>query len=109
MEFYELIVTGVFIIVWYSHLKLQWEQQKRRGHRKRRWWIRPINRPRDEQGYRANLLNEMETQDHEKFFTNFRMWPEHFKWLLDRVRDKLQKRSKRIPLDPKLRLQVTLL
>ncbi|XP_071578129.1 uncharacterized protein [Temnothorax nylanderi] len=51
----------------------------------------------------------METQDHEEFFQNMRMWPEHFNWLLDVVQGKLEKRSKRTPLDPKLRLQVTLL
>lgn len=80
------------------------KRNKGRCRGRRRWWVRPINPSKDEHGYRANLLREMETQDHEEFYKNLRMWPEHFNWLLDRVKDKLQKRSKRTPLDPKLRL-----
>ncbi|XP_071579909.1 uncharacterized protein [Temnothorax nylanderi] len=111
MEFYELILTSVFTIMLHHHLILLWERRRRKGRGcgRRRWWIRPINRPRNEQGYATNILREMETQDHEEFFQNMRMWPEHFNWLLDVVRGKLEKRSKRTPLDPKLRLQVTLL
>lgn len=111
MEFYKLVLTSVFTIVLHHHLTLLWERQRQKGRGcgKRKWWVRPINRSRDEQDYETNILREMETQDHEEFFQNMRMWPEHFNWLLDLVRGKLEKRSKRTPLDPKLRLQVTLL
>ncbi|KYQ53358.1 hypothetical protein ALC60_00003, partial [Trachymyrmex zeteki] len=69
----------------------------------------PINRSKRQQGYHSNLIREIEIQDHEEFYHNLRMWSEHFNWLLDKIRNKLQKRSWRTPLDPKLRLQVTLL
>ncbi|XP_018361253.1 PREDICTED: uncharacterized protein LOC108759992 [Trachymyrmex cornetzi] len=108
---YQLIATSSFLIACHQHLILQWKQRKQRerGHGRRRWWVRPINRNKDEQGFLLNLIREMEIQDHEKFYRTFRMWPEQFNWLLDQVQDKLQKRSRRTPLDPKLRLQVTLL
>lgn len=111
MDVNPFILTSVFVIVCHLQLTLEWKRRQRRGrsHGRRRWWVRPINQLKNEQGYRVNLLRELETQDHEEFFHNLRMWPEHFKWLLDRVRDKLQKQSWRTPLDPKLRLQVTLL
>lgn len=111
MEFNELILASILVIAWHHQLILEWKRQKQRQRncKRRRWWIRPINRPKVQQGYQTNLLKEMETQDHEEFFNNFRMWPEHFNWLLSQVQAKLQKRSRRTPLDPKLRLQVTLL
>ncbi|XP_025154780.1 uncharacterized protein LOC112588605 [Harpegnathos saltator] len=111
MEFNELILASISVIIWHHQLILEWKRRKeRREHRKRRrWWIRPINQFKVQQGYQTNLVREMETQDHDVFFQNFRMWPEHFNWLLNQVQDKLLKRSRRTPLCLKLRLQVTLL
>lgn len=110
MELDKLISTSTLVIMLHHYLIQLWKKSKRRrGHGRRRWWVRPINRSKDQFGYRTNLVREIETQDHEEFYHNFRMWPEQFNWLLDRVRDKLLKRSRRTPLDPKLRLQVTLL
>jgi len=111
MNLNPVILTSLFIIMCHQHLALLWKRRKQRvrGHGRRRWWVRPVNQNKEVQGYRSNLIRELETQDHEEFYNNFRMWPEHFNWLLDQVKDKLQKRSWRTPLDPKLRLQVTLL
>ncbi|XP_032690368.1 uncharacterized protein LOC116853409 [Odontomachus brunneus] len=109
MELYKLMWTSIFVILCCNQLLL-WQRRRRRGYYgRRRWWVRPINRPRNEQSYETNILREMETQDHEEFFQNFRMWPEHFDWLLNQVQDKLQKRSRRAALDLKLCLQVILL
>lgn len=110
MELDKLSFTSVSVIMLHHYLIQLWKKsRRRRGHRRRRWWVRPINRLKDQFGYRTNFVHEIEMQDHEEFYHNFRMWPEQFNWLLDRVQDKLQKRSRRTPLDPKLRLQVTLL
>lgn len=112
MELNELILASISVITWHHQLILDWKRRKQRQEnrrKRRRWWIRPINRSKVQQGYQSNLVREMETEDHEAFFQNFRMWPEHFNWLFNQVQHKLQKRSRRASLDPKLRLQVTLL
>lgn len=105
---YELILTSALTIMLH-HLMQLWHLKRRRGHKKRRWWVRPINKHKDEHGFEKNFVRDIEMQDHEEFFYNFRMWPEHFNWLLDQVKDRLQKHSRRKPLSPKLRLLVTLL
>jgi len=110
MELDKLISTSALVIMLHYYLIQLWKKSKRRrSHGRRRWWVRPINRAKDQFSYRTHFMREIETQDHEEFYHNFRMWPEQFNWLLDRVRGQLQKRSRRTPLDPKLRLQVTLL
>lgn len=45
--------------------------RKRRGQKKEGWWVRLINRLKNQQGYRENFVREIETQDHEDFFHNF--------------------------------------
>lgn len=74
----------------------------------RRWWVRPINRSRDQHGYFTNVFEEMKATDHEEFNSFTRMWPEHFEILLDLVEPFLRKQSNRRPLDPELRLALTL-
>ncbi|TGZ40682.1 hypothetical protein DBV15_12085 [Temnothorax longispinosus] len=74
----------------------------------RRWWVRPINRRRDELGFHSNLVSEIMLSDHEEFFSYSRMWPEQFNILLSLVRPLLLKRSRRRALSPKLKLAATL-
>lgn len=52
-----------------------------RGRGRRRWWIRPVNRQREQQGFYHNLISETQLADHEEFFDNLRMWPEQFEFL----------------------------
>ncbi|KYN50378.1 hypothetical protein ALC60_00020, partial [Trachymyrmex zeteki] len=75
---------------------------------KRRWWVRPINRPRDDFGHFRNLFSYMKTDDHEEFFGFTRMIPSQFRILCDLVRPFLTKRSNRPSLSVELRVAVTL-
>lgn len=74
----------------------------------RRWWVRPVNKRRRNQGFNLNLFRELIINDHEEFFGYTRMWPEQFEFLLNLVRPYLEKRSKRTPLSPRLRLGLVL-
>jgi len=75
---------------------------------RRRWWIRPINRPCNEFGHFQNLFSYMKREDHEEFFEFTRMVPSQFNKLCDLVRPLLTKRSIRPSLSVKLRVTVTL-
>ena len=79
-----------------------------RGRGNRRWWVRPINRRRQQTGSYANLFREMKETDHEEFFEFTRMLPHKFDQLLEMVKPHLQFRSRRKPLPTELRLALTL-
>lgn len=74
---------------------------------KRRWWVRLINRPRDDLDYFNNLFSYMK-EDHEEFFKFTRMIPSQFNKLCDLVRPLLTKKSIRPSLSVELRVAVTL-
>lgn len=75
----------------------------------RRWWVKPINQNRDQQGDYSHLLQEMiDYGDHEAFFNYTRMEVPQFNYLANLVRPFLVKQSFREPLPPELRLFVTL-
>lgn len=76
---------------------------------RRRWWVRPVNRVRNVKGFYHNLVQELLTEDHEEFFSLFRMWPEQFQLLVELVRPHMPKNSIRTPLPTELRVAVTLL
>nr|CAI5852262.1 unnamed protein product [Callosobruchus analis] len=63
---------------------------------------------RTQKGAFTNLFNHMKTQDHEMFFKYTRMLPEQFGQLLDLLKPKLLKRSRRECLSPELHLAMTL-
>ncbi|XP_034236584.1 protein ALP1-like [Thrips palmi] len=84
-----------------------WKMWKRLP--RRRWWVRPVNRPRVAHGFYNNLFTELMTTDHEEFFDLFRMSPEQFNLLVNFVHPFLEKHSIRTPLPTKLRLAVTLM
>lgn len=80
--------------------------------RKRRWWVRPINRSRDIRGFYLTLFRELKNTDHEEFYVYTRMSPRSFDYLLNLIRPMLLKRvrrGRRLPLDPELKLALTLL
>lgn len=76
-------------------------------HRRRRWWIHPLNQKRISQGDFHNLLNEMRG-DPVHFHKYTRMTPAQFDGVLNLVAPFLTKRSNRTPLSEALRLSVTL-
>jgi len=41
----------------------------------RRWWIRPINKRRRQQGFLFNLFRKIRLTDIEEFFAYIRLWP----------------------------------
>lgn len=98
----------MFLLAMHSNMiaRYVWKMWKRMP--RRRWWVRPVNRPRRAHGFYINLLNELMTSDHEEFFDLFRMSPEQFELLVNFVHLFLQKHSIRTPLPTKLRVAGTL-
>ncbi|KAJ3639147.1 hypothetical protein Zmor_004018 [Zophobas morio] len=76
--------------------------------KRRRWWVRPINERRKEQGDYENLVQEMRLNDVEMFFNYTRLTVEQFDCLLKLVGPSLQKTSFREPITPGVRLTLTL-
>ncbi|XP_077275716.1 uncharacterized protein LOC143904723 [Temnothorax americanus] len=106
------IGIALFIMLWSQILNIQWRIiQTRRAtesRSRRRWWVRPVNKRRFDQGFNLNLFRELRISDHEEFFGYTRMWPEQFEFLLSLVHPLLEKHSMRAPLSPRLRLSLTL-
>ncbi|VEN53414.1 unnamed protein product [Callosobruchus maculatus] len=74
----------------------------------RRWWVRPMFQERNQKGAFVNLFHHMKTNDHEMFFKYTRMLPDQFDHLLNLLKPKLLKRSRREFLSPELRLAMVL-
>ena len=76
---------------------------------RKRFWVRPINRKRKQQGEYANLIREMQLGDHESFFKYFRMSPAVFESLFHLVAPLIIKSDpNRESIQPAERLAVTL-
>ncbi|XP_018370174.1 PREDICTED: putative nuclease HARBI1 [Trachymyrmex cornetzi] len=87
------------------------ELQKKGGKQFRKYWVRPIftESRRLQQGASDNLIEEMESDDVEKYHEYFRMSPELFYKLLELVRPDIEKQCVvRAPISAKIRLQITL-
>lgn len=106
---YERQIAG-FLLMWQQNLVNQafFLLRKRMSHR-RRWWVRPINRLKNEQGFYNNVVKEIYEYDHEEFFKLFRMWPEQFRHLVNLVEPFLVKKSLRTPLPTAMRVALTLM
>lgn len=78
--------------------------------KKRRWWVRPINRTRSKEGHFNTIFAYMKAHDHEEFSEFVRMLPEKFDQLVELVSPFLPNPRycirKCLPAD--LRLAVTL-
>ena len=75
----------------------------------RRWWVRPTNVYRDEEGFFKLCHQKIEEEDEEHFYMAFRMSVQQYKVLLNQLRPFLLKFSKRKPISPEIRLSSTLL
>lgn len=74
-----------------------------------RWWVRPINTRRAEQGASVNLVQEMRYEDDESFFNFTRMTFVQFDELLRLIGPKIQKFCiSRETVTPETRILVTL-
>ncbi|XP_071645996.1 uncharacterized protein [Temnothorax longispinosus] len=100
----------LYLLNWNNLILLQYVLLRRRRRvTHRRWWVRPVNRVRDAQGFYCNLVRELIDTDHEEFFGLFRMSPDQFHLLVVLLHPRLKKRSNRTPLPTDLRVAVTLL
>jgi|FrelakmetLWP11LW_1041352.scaffolds.fasta_scaffold02406_1 hypothetical protein len=59
----------------------QLEEEEENANKKRRLWVRDWIAKRQDQ---VPVFKEVEVEDREKFFTNFRLFPEDFDTLLAR-------------------------
>ncbi|EZA53811.1 hypothetical protein X777_06627 [Ooceraea biroi] len=94
------------MLLWHQNVALQIINY-RQNVKIRRWWVRPINK-RKQQGFLCNLFREIRSNDHEEFFMYTRLCPEQYKILLKAVTPYLRKRSNRKSLSPDTRLAITL-
>lgn len=82
----DIALVTLFLLTYHEVLSLQFRMLKNMKYPRRRWWVRPINRKKNAQGFYANLVKELKETDHEEFFSLFRMWPEHFNILVNLIR-----------------------
>lgn len=77
--------------------------------RKRRYWVHPLNQQRARYGEYKVLCLELEKYP-EKYFTYFRMSQNQFDALLQKIEPDIVsgKTKYRIPIEPKLKLVLTL-
>lgn len=110
-RFFILVACGVYIVLYHQLLLYNTQRYRGRGRGRRRWWIRPVNRRREQQGFYHNLVSETQLADHEEFFANLRIWPEQFEFLRNIVCPLLERQTTvmREPLPSKLRLGMTLM
>lgn len=97
----------ISLLDWY--LKYQTQKQEN-SNKKRRWWVRPINQRRNDQGDGEHLINEMRFLDVESHFKYCRMTVDVFDELLNIVGPAIQKMQTnfREPICPRTRLYLTL-
>lgn len=74
----------------------------------RRWYVRPANESREEQGLYDTKYQLLRNRDPEYFMKTVRMDPDTFDILLGKVAHKLEKHSIRMPITPECRLFLTL-
>lgn len=84
-------------------------QLSKKKARKRRWYVREVNRKRLRTGQYHTLVKELERKDPEWYFRYFRMSPSRFQELLGLVRSHLLTKGTHInPIGPAERLALTL-
>jgi len=85
------------------------ERERRRRRCNRRWWVRPIERPREEKSFFLKVMEAKETDD-TKFFGYTRCLPFQFDYLVDLLRPLFPRnRSRRAPLPVEFRLAMALM
>ena len=91
-------------------LMLQRHRRRRMNRQRRRVWIRPWVRRREEFGIYDQLLVELRREDTASFVNFLRMPPGMFDELLERVGPRIykQRTAYRAPLEPRWKLALTL-
>lgn len=74
----------------------------------RKWWVRPTNTLRSEQGASNNFIRELRQKDINKYKRYMRMSPETFDKLLSIVGNDITKKyGSRRPIKPCTKLEIT--
>lgn len=81
----------------------------KRKIKRRRWWVREVNKTRDVDGFFITSYKQLKAKDEEHFFKAVRMAPKTFNFLLLVLKERLSKRSLRKPIEPETRLAITLM
>lgn len=104
-------ISGILLLnICYLHLiSIYLHLRRKRRRREKRWWVRPINRTRNELGYFNNQFKEAYETDHEEFFDMTRMTPAQYDHLCNLVRSFLTKKSIRKPISLNERIAITLM
>lgn len=76
---------------------------------KRRWWVRDVNLNRNELGFFTTCFKQMKLKDEEHFLKATRLSVTKFEFLLNVLKDRLVRHSRRKPIAPEDRLAVTLM
>lgn len=76
---------------------------------RRRWWVRPVNVNRNDLGFQQIGFAKLKANDKEHFFKATRMTVEKFNALLILLKERLQRFSRRKPIDEETRLGLTLM
>lgn len=100
MDLKKLGLITLFMLLREQSIILQLVAYRAQKIKIRCWWVKPINKKKQEQGFVCNLFREITMTDHEEFFAYTRLWPEQYKLLLKLVTPYLRKRSIRKPLSP---------
>ena len=81
-----------------------------KNRRRKRQWVRPINKDRARESEFFRLVKDMKTNDPDAFFTYMRMNPTTFDELLEELRPHIERQSTnmREPISAEERLAVTL-
>lgn len=103
----DYLEVALLYIYFVNFMTLSIDEIKKIG---RRWWVHEYNYEQ-----RRNLLGAFNMtfmyfkhNDSEKFYNFVRMTPPQFEYIYNIVRPHIEKHSWRTPLDPQLRLAVTL-
>ena len=73
----------------------------------RRWAVHPINKQQQQLGLFHHLIQEL-FHDEEKFSDFFRLTREQFDYVLDNIKDLIEKKKSRDSIGPKERLAIFL-
>lgn len=76
---------------------------------RRRWWVRPVNVDRKDLGFHQIGFAQLKLRDEEHFFKATRMTVNKFNALLILLKERLQRFSRRKPIDEETRLGITLM
>ena len=105
MDLRKISAIFMFLLAIHGQLMMKYAVWRYRQRLPRRlWWVRPANRVSDAKGFYNNLIQELLNEDHEEFFSLFRMWPEQFLLLARLVEPHLRKRIIRTPVPTQLGL-----